>query len=59
MKTREAFVPPKPKEFVSAALMGLSSVAPVGLKPSVKIKSGRSRLIVGGTFCCRRKGTTH
>ena len=35
--------------------MGLSSVDAVGLKASVKIKSGRSRFIVGGTFPCTRE----
>lgn len=59
MKIKDAFVPPKPNEFVRAARMGLSTVVGVGRKPSVNMRSGRSRFKFGGTFCCTQRRKTN
>lgn len=48
MKRREAFVPPKPKEFDNAAAMGISFEEDRGMKVLLNIGSGLVRLSVNG-----------
>ena len=50
MNSKDAFVPPKPKEFDSAALTGISLEAVRGMKPPLKTGSGRVRLSVNGAI---------
>ena len=50
VKSREAFVPPKPKEFDKAALTGISFEAVNGIKLSLKWGSGLLRLRVNGAI---------
>lgn len=48
MKRREAFVPPKPKEFDKAADIGISFEAVKGMKLPLNTGSGLVRLRVNG-----------
>lgn len=48
VNSRDAFVPPKPKEFDKAALIGISFEAFNGMSPSVNSGSGLVRLSVKG-----------
>jgi hypothetical protein len=50
VKSRDAFVPPKPKEFDKAALTGISFDAINGIKLSLKRGSGLLRLRVNGAI---------
>lgn len=52
--SKDAFVPPKPKEFDKAALIGISFEAVKGMKPSLKMGSGLVRLRVKGAIPCNK-----
>lgn len=54
VNNRDAFVPPKPKEFDKAALIGISFEASKGANPSVNTGSGLLRLSVNGATPCNR-----
>lgn len=55
VKRREAFVPPKPKEFDKAADIGISFEAVKGMKLSLNIGSGLARLSVNGATPWEKK----
>lgn len=49
---RDAFVPPKPKEFDNAALIGIFFEEVKGMKASLNMGSGLVRLRVNGATPC-------
>ena len=53
---RDAFVPPKPKEFDIAALIGNSVETVNGMKPSLNMGSGLQRLRFRGAIPCNKIG---
>jgi hypothetical protein len=55
VNSRDAFVPPKPKEFDKAALIGMFFEEVKGMKASLNMGSGLVRLSVNGAAPC--KGT--
>lgn len=57
VNTRQAFVPPNPKEFDMAALIDVSFEAVKGVKASSNSGSGLTRLSVKGAIPCRTKHT--
>lgn len=54
--SRDAFVPPKPKEFDKAALIGISFEAVKGMKASLNTGSGFERFSVSGAIPCNQTG---
>ncbi len=53
MNSRDAFVPPKPKEFDKAALIGIFFEDVKGMKASLNMGSGLVRLSVNGATPCK------
>lgn len=51
---RDAFVPPKPKEFDIAALIGISDETDNGMKPSLNMGSGSLRFRFKGAIPCNK-----
>ncbi|KAM1240162.1 hypothetical protein ACFX2J_045511 [Malus domestica] len=56
VNSRDAFVPPKPKEFDKAALIGMVFEVVRGMKASLNTGSGCDRLSVGGAIPCNKTG---
>lgn len=56
VNSRDAFVPPKPKEFDKAALIGISFEAVKGMKASLNTGSGFERFSVSGAIPCNKTG---
>lgn len=52
MNSRDAFVPPNPKEFDNAALIGISFEVFNGINASLNTGSGFVRLSVNGAIPC-------
>lgn len=52
VNSKDAFVPPKPKEFDKAALIGIFFDAFKGTNTSLKTGSGSLRLSVNGAIPC-------
>lgn len=55
VNSRDAFVPPKPKEFDNTALIGIFFEEVKGMKPSSNMGSGLVRLRVKGATLCNGK----
>lgn len=55
VNSRDAFVPPKPKEFDKAALIGMVFEVVRGMKASLNTGSGCDRLSVGGAIPCKQQ----
>ncbi|MBA0802820.1 hypothetical protein Gohar_013090 [Gossypium harknessii] len=53
-KSKDAFVPPKPKELDNAALIGISLEAVKGMKASLNMGSGLVRFSVKGAIPCNK-----
>lgn len=53
-KSKDAFVPPKPKELDNAALTGISFEAVKGMKASLNMGSGLVTLSVKGAIPCNK-----
>lgn len=56
VNSRDAFVPPKPKEFDKAAPIGISFEAVKGMKASLNTGSGFERFSVSGAIPCNKTG---